>query len=58
MTLDGGVTQDKDYLYYDSPLKGNETVQVIIGATFSDRASLRGSASKGLISFTVIGQFV
>lgn len=51
----GGATANKDYLYYDVSLAGNDTFVATIGITMGTTDVLRVYAGNGNLSFSAYG---
>jgi hypothetical protein len=51
----GGATADKDFLYYDVTLAGNDTFIATIGVTLATTDRIRVYAGSGNLSFQVWG---
>lgn len=56
IAVGGGATANKDYLYYDVPIRGNDTFIATIGATLSAADELKVYAGNANLSFTAFGQ--
>lgn len=56
--LAGAADSPSQYLFYDSPVCGNETVAVEIQETISDGDVIRVYSTSGTCSFTIFGQTV
>jgi len=52
----GGATANKDYLYYDVTLAGNDTFIATIGITMAATDKIRVYASTANLSFNLYGQ--
>lgn len=55
-SVDGAATANKDYLAYDVPLNGNETMAFTLGITIDASDKLRVYASTANLSFSAFGQ--
>jgi len=55
ISVGGGATATKDYLYYDTPLPGNDTFATDIGVTLYQTDVIRVYTVQGTLSFTLIG---
>lgn len=55
-SVGGGATANKDYLYYDVTIAGNDTFIATIGMTLDTPDKLRVYASSGNLSFNLYGQ--
>lgn len=51
----GGVTANKDYLYYDLPVSGKDTFVATIGITLAATDVVRVYASSANFSFNLFG---
>jgi len=51
----GAANNDKQYLYYDTPIGGNDTFVATIGVTLATTDVLRVYATLATCSFTVTG---
>jgi len=51
----GGVTANKDYLYYDVAIGGNDTFIATIGITLATTDVVRVYSTNGTLSFTLSG---
>ena len=56
ISVGGGVTADKDYLYYDIPIQGNDTFIATVGFTLQTGDVLRGYAGNNQLSYSAFGQ--
>jgi len=52
----GGATANKDYLYYDVTLAGNDTFIATIGITMATTDKIKVYASSANLSFNLYGQ--
>lgn len=55
IAVGGGVTGNKDYLYYDLLIAGNDTFIATIGITLSAGDSVKVYAANGNLSFSLYG---
>lgn len=55
ISIDGAVTSNKDYLYYDVTLNGNDTFIATVGLTLSEDDKIRIYSSTANLSFSVFG---
>lgn len=55
ISLAGAATATKDYLFYDMPIGGNDTLPVTIGATMAATDKLRVYASTANLTFQAFG---
>jgi hypothetical protein len=55
IAVSGAATSDKDYLYYDLPIAGNDTFIATIGVTLADRDVVRVYASASKLTFQLFG---
>jgi len=51
----GGATQTKDFLYFDMQLPANETFASELGVTIRAEDVIRVLASNGNLTFTILG---
>ncbi|MBM3984207.1 MAG: hypothetical protein FJ296_00720 [Planctomycetes bacterium] len=51
----GGGTANKDYIAYDVPIAGNDTVPLTIGITLGATDTVRVYAGAATLSFTAFG---
>ena len=51
----GGITQSKDYIYYDLPIGANDTFIATIGITLATTNEVRVYASNTNLSFSLYG---
>ena len=56
ISLTGGATADKDYLYYDVAIGSNDTFASTIGITLATTDKVRVYASTANLSFSLFGQ--
>jgi hypothetical protein len=56
VSVAGGVTADKDYLYYAMPIDGNDTFIATIGMTLATTDKVKVNGSTTNITFTLFGQ--
>ena len=56
VAVGGGVTANKDYLYYDTPIPANDTFIATIGITLSATDVVRVYAGSANLSFSLFGQ--
>lgn len=56
VSVAGGATASKDYLYYDEPLPGNRTFVCTMGVTMAETDVLRGYAGSANVSFNAFGR--
>ncbi len=54
-SVGGGATTDKDYLYYDVSIPGNDTFSATIGLTMATTDKIRVYAGNGSLSFNLYG---
>lgn len=52
----GAATENKQYLYYDVPIAGNDTFAATIGLTLANTDVVRIYAGAATLSFTLFGQ--
>ena len=55
VSLNGALTAAKDYLYYNTPINGNDTLAVELGLTINAFDIVRVYASSGDLTFTMFG---
>lgn len=55
VSVDGAVTANKDYLYYDVSIGANDTFIATIGITLGDTDKIRVYAGNANLSFTAFG---
>ena len=55
IAVGGGVTSNKDYIYYDLLIGGNDTFIATIGVTLGASDVVRVYSSTALISFSLYG---
>lgn len=55
VSVGGGVTTNKDYLYYDVTIGGNDTFIATVGLTLTASDVMRGYAGNGNLSFNLYG---
>jgi len=55
VSVDGAVTADKDYLFFNTPLDGNSTLTAVLGMTLSQNDVVRTYASATGLSFNLFG---
>lgn len=55
VSINGGVTANKDYIYYDLPLSANDTFAAEIGVALSATDLVRVYSTTGNTSFTLFG---
>ncbi len=58
ISVGGGATANKDYLYYDVPLSGNDTFVATIGVTLTATDKLRVNPGNANLSFSLYGSEV
>lgn len=58
VSVGGGATANKDYLYYDNIIPPNETFAFTLGLTLGAGDILRVYASSGTLSFNIFGEEV
>jgi hypothetical protein len=56
ITVGGGATADKDYLYYDTPIGGNDCFQDTAGITLATTDKIKVYATLATLSFQAFGQ--
>ncbi len=56
VSVAGGATANKDYLYYDLPLAANDTFAATLGITLNATDKVRVYASTANLSFNLFGQ--
>lgn len=55
VSVGGGATANKDYLYYDLPLNGNDTFTATVGLTLAAGDIVRCYAGTANVSFAIWG---
>jgi hypothetical protein len=55
IAVGGGVTANKDYIYYDLPIGANDTFIATIGVTLATTDKVRVYASNTNLSFSLYG---
>jgi hypothetical protein len=55
VAVGGGVTADKDYIYYDLPIGANDTFIATVGLTLAATDVVRVYASNTNLSFSLYG---
>lgn len=55
VAVGGGATANKDYLYYDVPVVGNDTFIATIGITLAEGDVVRVYAGNANLSFSLFG---
>jgi len=55
VSVGGGATANKDYLYYDVPISANDTFIATIGITLYEDDIVRVYAGSANLSFTLFG---
>ena len=55
IAVNGAVTTNKDYIYYDLPIGANDTFIATIGITLGDTDVVRVYASNTNLSFSLYG---
>lgn len=55
VSANGGATTNKDYIYYDLLIAGNDTFIATIGVTLSAGDSIKVYAANGNLSFSLYG---
>lgn len=55
VSVGGGAAANKDYLYYDHAINGNDTINLVIPMTLSEGDIVRVYASNGDHSFNLFG---
>lgn len=58
VSVSGGATATKDYLYYDVPIGGNDTFAATIGIALGAADKVRVYAGAATLSFNLFGQEV
>lgn len=53
--LAGAADNNKQYLYYDTPIAGNDTLVVTLGATLATTDVIRVYATLATLSFNIYG---
>lgn len=56
IAVGGGATTNKDYLYYDLPIPGNDTFIATIGVTLATTDELKVYAGNANLSFSAFGE--
>lgn len=56
ISVGGGVLADKDYLYYDLELAGNDSFVITIGITLGAADKVRVYSGNANLSFNMFGQ--
>lgn len=56
VSVAGGATATKDYLYYDVTVAGNDTFAATLGITLGAADKVRVYASTNTLSFNLFGQ--
>jgi hypothetical protein len=56
IAVGGGATGNKDYLYYDIPIAGNDTFIATIGITLAAADKVKVYAGNANLSFNLFGQ--
>ena len=56
VSVGGGATANKDYLYYDLPLAANDSFAATLGITLAATDIVRVYASTANLSFNLFGQ--
>lgn len=54
-SVGGAATTDKDYIYYDVPIDGNDTFIATIGVTLAATDKIRVYASTANVTFQAFG---
>jgi hypothetical protein len=54
-SVDGAATANKDYIYYDVAIGGNDTFVATVGLTFGGDDVVRVYSANGTCSFTIFG---
>ena len=52
----GTSTTNKDYIYYNVPIAGNDTFAATVGFTLSTGDKIRVKSSSTLLTFSIFGQ--
>lgn len=55
ISVGGGATQNKDYIYYDVTVSGNNTFIATVGLTLKSPDKVRVYASTANLSFSIYG---
>lgn len=55
VSVGGGATATKDYLYYDTPIAGNDTFSATLGITLAATDIVRVYAGTANLSFSIWG---
>jgi hypothetical protein len=55
VAIDGASNDDKQYLYYDVPIPGNDTFVATLGITLGDTDKIRVYADDATLSFNIFG---
>ena len=58
ISVAGAVTANKDYIYYDVPIGGNDTFIATIGVTLDATDVVRCYSTSGNLSFSLYGSEV
>ena len=56
ISVGGGATANKDYIYYDVTLAGNDSFAATLGLTIAVTDKVRVYASTANLSFSIFGQ--
>lgn len=56
VAVGGGATANKDYIYYDVILAGNDTFAATFGVTLSATDKVQTYASSANLSFSIFGE--
>ena len=56
VAVGGGATANKDYLYYDVPISGNDTFVCTVGLTLATTDKVKVYAGNASLSFNLFGQ--
>jgi glucose-6-phosphate dehydrogenase assembly protein OpcA len=56
IAVGGGATANKDYLYYDVAIAGNDTFVATVGVTLTATDIIRVYAGNASLSFSAFGQ--
>lgn len=56
VAVSGGATANKDYLYYDVPIAGNDSFTATIGITLATTDKVKVYAGNGNLSFNAFGE--
>lgn len=56
VSVGGGATANKDYLYYDVAIPGNDTFVATVGFTLAATDKIRVYAGNANLSFNLFGQ--